>query len=93
MSEENNDNRKVTLRVKYEKSEAIFASQAMVQQTAEEVFIDFSSGVVSSGGEDRVMPIHTRIAMTKTGAQRLLAALNRTLNQQETAAAPEKKER
>lgn len=89
MSEPNNEPQTVTLRVKYEKSEASFASQAMVQATQEEIFIDFASGVISDGAEGRIMPIHTRIAMTRPGALRLLQALARTLHGNEGEAGKE----
>ena len=79
MNEQGGDPQKATLRVKYDSSEALFASQALVQATAEEVFLDFSSGVVSEGKDSRVMRIHTRIALTHAGANRLLSALSRTL--------------
>lgn len=68
------------LRVKYDESKASYASQALVQASAEEVIIDFSSGIIQdpSGQGGAVMPIHTRIAMSHAGAQRLLGALNQT---------------
>ena len=79
MKEQGGDPQKVTLRVTYDSSDALFASQALVQSTAEEVFLDFSSGVVAEGSDSRTMRIHTRIAMTHAGANRLLTALSRTL--------------
>lgn len=68
------------LRVKYDESKASYASQALVQATAEEVIIDFSSGIIQdpSGQGGAIMPIHTRIAMSHAAAQRLLGALNQT---------------
>jgi len=68
------------LRVKYDESKALYASQALVQASAEEVIIDFSSGILQdpSGQGGAVMPIHTRIAMSHAGAQRLLGALTQT---------------
>lgn len=87
MNQPTADASKVTLRVKYENSGALYASQALVQVSPEEIFLDFSSGVVADGGEARTMPIHTRIAMTHAGALRLLSALQRTLQAKESAPA------
>jgi len=87
MNQPATDPSKVTLRVKYENSGALYASQALVQASAEEIFLDFSSGVVADGGEARAMPIHTRIAMTHPGALRLLSALQRTLQAKDPALA------
>jgi len=72
------------LRIKYDQSMASYASQALVQATAEEVIIDFSSGIIQdpSGQGGAVMPIHTRIAMSHAAAQRLLGALTQTFQKQ-----------
>ncbi len=81
------------LRIKYDESKASYASQALVQANVEEVIIDFSSGILQdpSGDNGAVMPIHTRIAMSHAGAQRLLGALTQTLQKQN--AAPAKKDK
>lgn len=81
------------LRIKYDESKASYASQALVQANVEEVIIDFSSGILQdpTGGSAAVMPIHTRIAMSHAGAQRLLGALTQTLQKQN--AAPAKKDK
>jgi len=81
------------LRIKYDESKASYASQALVQANVEEVIIDFSSGILQdhSGGGAAVMPIHTRIAMSHAGAQRLLGALTQTLQKQNIA--PAKKDK
>ena len=73
------DDKKTEIRVKYDVSEALYASQALVQAGAEEVFIDFSSSIVTDASGARVMPIHTRIAMSHAAARRLLTALGQTL--------------
>ncbi len=85
MSEPKNETRR--LRVKYDESKASYASQALVQATAEEVIIDFSSGILQdpSGQGGAVMPIHTRIAMSHAGAQRLISALNQTFQKKKDA--------
>lgn len=81
------------LRIKYDESKAVYASQALVQANVEEVIIDFSSGILQdpSGGGAAVMPIHTRIAMSHAGVQRLISALTQTLQKQTVA--PAKKDK
>lgn len=81
------------LRIKYDESKAVYASQALVQANVEEVIIDFSSGILQDPGGSgaAVMPIHTRIAMSHAGAQRLISALTQTLQKQTVA--PAKKDK
>lgn len=74
-----NEDKKAEIRVKYDVSVATYAAQALVQAGAEEVFLDFSSGIVNDANGTRVMPIHSRIALSHAGAQRLLNALAQTL--------------
>ncbi|ADE55600.1 DUF3467 domain-containing protein [Coraliomargarita akajimensis] len=76
---ENDSAKKQSIQVKYSEHQALYASQALVQGTREEVFIDFSAGLVADGQGGNVLPIHTRIAMTPAGAERLRAALNQSL--------------
>lgn len=80
------DDKKTEIRVKYDVSEASYASQALVQAGAEEVFLDFSSSIITDGTGARVMPIHTRIAMSHSAAKRLLSALGQTLQKHSEAA-------
>jgi hypothetical protein len=72
------------LRVRYDESKALYASQALVQASLEEITIDFSSGIMQDPANAGVaiMPIHTRIAMSKPAAQRLLSALTKSLEKQ-----------
>lgn len=61
--------------VKYDNTSALFASQTIVNAGSEEVIVDFSSGPVP-GQDHAVLPIHTRVAMTKEGAKRLARLLD-----------------
>lgn len=71
-------NRKIKL--KYDVYTAKYANQAVISGSADDIFLDFSSGPVPdpASGES-IIPIHTRIAMSQSGARRLLAALQQTL--------------
>jgi hypothetical protein len=72
------------IRIKYEKREALFANQVILNGTPEELFLDFSSGPTQDAESgETVVPIHTRIAMTPAGARRLLAALQQSFQRGE----------
>lgn len=70
----------IPLQIRYEDMSARYANQVLLNTTAEEVYLDFSPGVVmdrAMGGA--VLPIHTRIVMTPTGVLRLYQALAQAL--------------
>ena len=64
------------VRVRYETTEAPFASQFLVNASAEEVVINFSPGFIADpvSGET-LMPVHSRVALTPGGALRLMNTL------------------
>jgi hypothetical protein len=73
----------VTVRVRYETTETAYASQFVVNATPEEIVIGVSPGfVVEPGAAERLLPIHSRIAVTPAGARRLIKALNTALQGQ-----------
>ena len=67
-----------SLQLKYENFTARYANHALVSVGAEEVYIDFTSGIVADRPGVSVMPIHTRIAMTPAGVVRLAQLLAQT---------------
>jgi len=68
------------LRIKYEETSAKYANQTILSGSMDEVFLDFSSGPVPDGATgESIIPVHTRIALSHSGARRLLAALQQTL--------------
>jgi hypothetical protein len=70
----------IPLQVRYEDMSARYANQVLLNTTAEEVYLDFSPGVVMDRGQGgAVLPIHTRIVMTPTGVLRLYQALAQAL--------------
>lgn len=74
--------KQVDVQVKYDDMTAKFASQVIVNGTREEVFLDFSGGVLVDQREGKaILPVHTRIAMTLPGAERLLQALGKILSE------------
>ncbi len=76
------DGRSGRLGVRYDEFLARYANQVALRTTPEEVYLEFSSGVIqdpSTGAP--IMPVHTRIAMTHSGARRLAELLTQTLSQ------------
>ena len=67
-----------SLQIKYGNLTARYANHALVSVGAEEVYIDFTSGIVADRPGVSVMPIHTRIAMTPAGVVRLSQLLAQT---------------
>ena len=67
--------------IHFEETTALYASQFVISATGEEVIINFSSGSQSDAktGEN-YLPVHTRIAMTSTGARRLAGLINQALS-------------
>lgn len=71
------------IRVTYGTTDALFASQYAINATDDEIVVNFSSGFVSGNSNDeQVLPIHTRIALTRAGAARLVGLLQQALSEQ-----------
>ena len=79
---------KQKLKIKYEETSAQYANQFLVNTTNEELFLDLSSGAISdpNTGESMV-PIHTRIAMSYSGARRLASILSQAVQRHEASIA------
>ncbi len=78
MSNNPNQQQQVAVQVRHEKMAALYANQVLINTTAEEVFLEFSPGVIMAAGS-AVLPIHTRIAMTPVGLARLHQAIGKAL--------------
>jgi hypothetical protein len=70
----------VPLQVRYDDLNAKYANQVLLNASNEEIYLDFSPGVVTNGNQGAVLPIHTRIVMTPTGVLRLYQALGQALS-------------
>src|ERR1044072_5640793 len=66
------------LQVRYDDLKASYANHVLVSVGAEEVYLDFTSGIVADRPGVSIMPIHTRIAMTPSGVVRLAQLLAQT---------------
>jgi hypothetical protein len=74
------EGRSATLGVRYDDMMARYANQVALRTTPEEVYLEFSSGVVQDPATGKpLMPVHTRIAMTHAGARRLAEILQQSL--------------
>ncbi len=69
----------VNLQVRYDDLTARYSNHALVSVGNEEVYLDFTSGIVADRPGVSVMPIHTRIAMTPSGVVRLTQLLAQTV--------------
>lgn len=68
------------LRLRYDQTSALYASQFVINATEEEIIINFSSGSLPDPNGETYMPVHTRIALSLTGANKLLHLLNQALS-------------
>ncbi|NJO15743.1 MAG: hypothetical protein HC877_08340 [Thioploca sp.] len=67
--------------LRYEQTSALYASQFVISATGEEVIINFSSGTLTEPNNgETYLPIHTRIALSVSGARKLVNLLNQALS-------------
>jgi hypothetical protein len=72
--------KQVKIQVKYEDMTARYANQVVLTTGQEEIFLDFSSGLIPDQGSGAsTLPIHTRIAMTASGVKRLYQVLGQLI--------------
>ena len=84
----NEQGRQQQVKVRYNETSALYASQFIVNTSNEDLTINFSSGPITDPATgESVLPVHTRIAMTLSAAQRLHAVLGNILKQQADQAA------
>lgn len=67
------------LQVRYDDLKASYANHVLVSVGAEEVYLDFTSGIVADRPGVSLLPIHTRITMTPSGVVRLAQLLSQTI--------------
>jgi hypothetical protein len=72
-------NQQQVLQVRYDDLKASYANHVLVSVGAEEVYLDFTSGIVADRPGVSTLPIHTRIAMTPSGVVRLAQLLSQTI--------------
>ena len=81
------DKKQTKIQVKYEDMTARYSNQVVVRAGAEEVYLDFSSGLIPDQGQGfATLPIHTRIEMTRAGLQRVYDVLGQALGKGAQAA-------
>ena len=74
---------KQQIKVRYTETSSLYASQFILNSSEEDITINFSSGpLVDPGSGETILPIHTRISLTRDGARRLMGVLNKVLSEQ-----------
>ena len=72
------------IKVRYTETSSLFASQFILNSSEEDITINFSSGpLVDPASGETMLPIHTRISLTREGARRLVGVLGKVLNEQD----------
>lgn len=75
-----NDPSKPTVRVRYESTDVVYASQFVVNANQEDITVNCSAGYITDPNTgENLLPIHSRIVLTPTGAKRLIDTLNQAL--------------
>jgi len=75
------------IKVRYTDTSALYASQFILNSSDEDITINFSSGpMVDPSSGETMLPVHTRIALTKSAAQRLMGVLGKALAGQDAQA-------
>lgn len=78
-NEPQSNQQQINLQIRYDDLTARYSNHALVSVGNEEVYLDFTSGIVADRPGVSVMPIHTRIAMTPSGVVRLTQLLAQTV--------------
>ena len=77
---------KKNVKIRYEETKAVYASQFVVNTTAEEVIINFSSGyLMDPASGDTLLPVHSRIALSIPAAARLSNVIAHVLRPKDNA--------
>ena len=75
-----------TVKVRYEETQALFASQFMINVNEEDIVINFSSGHISDPNTgESILPVHTRIALTPGATIRLVNTLTQAIENMQKA--------
>ena len=79
-SSDNTEKNSEQVVVRYNETTSLFASQFILNTSSDDVTISFSSGPLADpSGNGTILPVHSRIAMTRDGARRLHEILGSVL--------------
>ncbi|MAS97181.1 MAG: hypothetical protein CMO55_28660 [Verrucomicrobiales bacterium] len=85
-TEELQQHGKPNVRILYEKTEASFINQVIVNSGRDQIILDFSTGIISDHASgNHVLPIQHRLAMTPANAASLVNTLGGVLRQMSEA--------
>lgn len=69
------------VKVRFENTQVSYASQFIVNASAEEVILNFAAGYINDdrNPDGNILPVHTRVALSPAGARRLITTLSKAL--------------
>ena len=74
-------NSQPTVRVRYETTDVVYASQFVVNANQEDITVNCSAGYITDPNtNENLLPIHSRIMLTPVGAKRLIDTLTQALD-------------
>lgn len=65
--------------IRYEKASIAYATQFLISPSQEEVLLDLASGLVTDESQNKILPIHTRLALPWSATERLAKILNQVV--------------
>lgn len=78
----------MSIKLKYDMTHALYANQFVMNQAADELFVDFSSGPIPDPTSGQTLiPVHTRLAMSFASAKRLAKLLTQAVENHEKSQA------
>jgi len=85
--QDNTNANELNLDVRYGQQAALYTSQFMLNAGVEEVTLECSSGIEVIG-EQTMVPVHTRLALSWGAVERLHSLLQQTLDQRNNSGPP-----
>jgi hypothetical protein len=79
--------------VRYDQASITHTSQFLLSPSAEELIVDLSSGLIRESAENETLPIHTRLSMSWSTAERLADLLNQVVQRHKSSAGSAKPSR
>lgn len=74
------DSSQPTVRVRYEGTDVVYASQFVVNANQEDITVNCSAGYITDPNTgENLLPIHSRVVVTPIGAKRLIDTLTQAL--------------
>ena len=72
--------------VRYDQASVTHTSQFLLSPGDEELIVDLSSGLIRESGRNEMLPIHTRLSMSWSTAERLANLMNQVVQRRRASA-------